>query len=411
MEYGCIGERLVHSFSKEIHSKLFDYEYELLELKPEQLPKFLRSGSFKAINVTIPYKQTVIPYLGVIDPVAQSIGAVNTIVNRNGTLYGYNTDFYGMTALLKRNGIDPYGKKVIIAGGGGTSKTAAAVAAALGARECYRLSRSGEEGCIGYDEAYRLHTDAAIIINTTPCGMFPHRGGTALDISRFPQLCGVADAVYNPLRSALVVAAAEREIPAAGGLYMLVAQAVKAAELFTGTSLPENKTDLVWREIAAEKENAVLIGMPGCGKTTIGKALAERLGKKFIDTDDEITRTAGKAPAQIITEQGEAAFRDIESRVISEVSAVQGAVIATGGGAVLRKENISALRENGKILFLDRPLEQLAVTFDRPLSQNRVLLERRYTERYPLYIASGKRVDCSADAEENTKRAERALKE
>lgn len=411
MEYGCIGERLVHSFSKEIHSKLFDYEYELLELKPEQLPKFLRSGSFKAINVTIPYKQAVIPYLGVIDPVAQSIGAVNTIVNRNGTLYGYNTDFYGMTALLKRNGIDPYGKKVIIAGGGGTSKTAAAVAAALGARECYRLSRSGENGCIGYDEAYRLHTDAGIIINTTPCGMFPHRGGAALDISRFPQLCGVADAVYNPLRSALVVAAAEREIPAAGGLYMLVAQAVKAAELFTGTPLPENKTDLVWREIAAEKENAVLIGMPGCGKTTIGKALAERLGKKFIDTDDEITHTAGKTPAQIITEQGEAAFRDIESRVISEVSAVQGAVIATGGGAVLRKENISALRENGEILFLDRPLEQLAVTFDRPLSQNRELLEKRYAERYPLYIASGKRVDCSADAEENTKRAERALKE
>lgn len=410
MEYGCIGERLGHSFSKEIHARLFDYDYQLLELTPEQLPKFMTERSFKAVNVTIPYKQAVIPYLEYIDPKAREIGAVNTVVNRNGSLYGYNTDFSGLTALLKKSNIAPRGKKVLIAGSGGTSKTAAAVVAALGARECYRLSRSSGEETISYSEAYSAHSDADIIINTTPCGMFPNICGSALDISRFPKLCGVADAVYNPLRSQLVSDALERNIPAAGGLYMLVAQAVAAAELFTGESLPADTADRVWKEIAEEKENIVLIGMPGCGKSTVGKALAGKRGASFIDTDAEITSKTGKTPSELITKLGEEEFRKIESRVICELSAVQGAVIATGGGAVLKKENIFRLKQNGKLIFLDRPLEQLAVTSSRPLSSNTELLKKRYDERYSIFLSAGKRVDASGSVEETVLRTERAAK-
>lgn len=401
MEYGCIGKKLVHSFSKEIHSYLFDYKYELCELDESELPAFFEKREFKAINVTIPYKQAVIPFLDVVDGAAEKIGAVNTVVNRSGKLYGYNTDFFGMTSLLKHNNIELSGKKVLIAGSGGTSKTAQAVATALGAAEIYRLSRSGENGCITYDAAYALHSDAEIIINTTPCGMFPKRGAAAVDISRFEKLCGVADAVYNPLRPALVVSALERGIPAAGGLYMLVAQAVAAAELFTGERLSENTSERVWRDMVGRKENIVLVGMPGCGKSTLGRLLAESCGFDFFDTDDEITKAVGKAPAEIITAQGEESFRNIESEIIAELSARQSAVIATGGGAVLRRENIRALRENGKIIFVDRPIESLAVTDDRPLSSNREKLEKIYDERRPLYLSAGERVICSGTAEQN----------
>ena len=408
MEYGCIGKRLVHSFSKEIHSYLFDYDYELCELSESELPGFFKNRDFRAINVTIPYKQAVIPFLDEIDAAAEKIGAVNTVVNRSGRLYGYNTDFFGLTSLLKHNGIELSGKKVLIAGGGGTSRTAAAVASALGAREIYRLSRSGETDCIAYDEAYRIHSDAGVIINTTPCGMFPNRGSAALDISRFGGLSGVADAVYNPLRSALVVSALERGIPASGGLYMLVAQAVAAAELFTGQTLPEDTCGRVWRKMADKKENVVLVGMPGCGKSTLGKRLADDLGFEFLDTDEEILRDTGKTPAQIISGEGESRFRDAESAVIARLAACQSAVISTGGGAVLREENMRALRENGKIIFVDRPLESLAVTGDRPLSDSREKLGKIYAARRPLYLAAGERAVCEGDLEENLNQIKKA---
>lgn len=388
MEYGCIGEKLTHSFSKIIHSKIADYNYELKEIAKEDLDAFMKKADFKAINVTIPYKQAVIPYLYEISETAKKIGAVNTIVNRGGKLYGYNTDYEGMRALIKRQGADLKKKKVLVLGSGGTSKTAAAVAESLGASEVYRVSRGGNDGAVTYEYALSHHTDAEAIINTTPCGMFPNIGDTAIDISLFPKLKSVTDAVYNPLSSALVTEARENGINAVGGLYMLVAQAVFASEKFTGNSIPQSVTDSVYKDIMLQKKNIVLIGMPGCGKTTIGKSVANETDKNFIDTDDEIIKKAGMSIPEIFEKYGEKKFREIESEVIKEVAALQSSVIATGGGAVLNPLNVSLLKENGIIVFIDRPIEDLVTTDDRPLSSNRELLIKRYKERYGIYKSS-----------------------
>ncbi len=402
MEYGCIGERLTHSFSKEIHAKLFSYQYELCELSPEEVGGFLKRRQFKAINVTIPYKQTVIPYLDEISEIAQKIGAVNTIVNRGGKLFGYNTDFWGMRALAERIGICFDGKKVLVLGSGGTSKTAAAVAKSLGAADTFRVSRTAKDGSITYEQAKKLHTDAEIIINTTPCGMYPHNGGVAIDLDDYPLVQGVLDAVYNPLRPALVLKALEKGIPAEGGLYMLVAQAVFAAELFTDTKIPREKIDSVYDEIYRKKQNLVLIGMPGCGKSTLGTMVANELSLDFIDTDPLIVQKAGKSIPEIFETEGEAAFRKLESEVVREVSCRQGALIATGGGAVLNGENVRALRENGMIVFLDRPLEKLVATADRPLSSDREKLRKRYEERYDIYCAAADiKIDCVDSKQQN----------
>ena len=388
MEYGCIGERLTHSFSKIIHSKIADYNYELKEIEAQDLDSFMKSADYKAINVTIPYKQAVIPYLYEISDTARKIGAVNTIVNKDGKLYGYNTDYEGMRALIKRQGADLSGKKVLVLGSGGTSKTAAAVAESLGASEVLRISRNGNDGAVTYDYALAHHTDAGAIINTTPCGMYPNIGKTAVDISLFPDLESVTDAVYNPLSSALVTKSKEMGINAVGGLYMLVAQAVFASEKFTGSNIPKSVTDSVYKEILLDKKNIVLIGMPGCGKTTIGKAVAKETEKGFIDTDDEIVKKTGMSIPEIFQKYGERKFREIESEVIKEVAALQSSVIATGGGAVLNPENVSLLKENGVIVFIDRPLDDLVTTDDRPLSSSRELLEKRYKERYGIYKSS-----------------------
>ncbi|MEE1238324.1 MAG: shikimate kinase [Acutalibacteraceae bacterium] len=388
MEYGCIGEKLTHSFSKIIHSKIADYNYELKEIEAQDLDGFMKTADFKAINVTIPYKQAVIPYLYEISDTARKIGAVNTVVNRDGKLYGYNTDYEGMRALIKRQGANLSEKKVLVLGSGGTSKTAVAVAESLGAKEVYRVSRSGNDGAVTYDCALENHSDAEAIINTTPCGMYPNIGGTAIDITLFPNLESVTDAVYNPLSSALVTEAKEKGINAVGGLYMLVAQAVFACEKFTGKSIPPSVTDSVYKEILLDKKNIVLTGMPGCGKTTIGKAVAKDTGKVFIDTDDEVVKKAGMSIPEIFQKFGEKKFREIESQVIKEVSAKQSAVIATGGGAVLNPLNVSFLKENGMIVFIDRPIDDLVTTDDRPLSSNRELLEQRYKERYGIYKSS-----------------------
>lgn len=388
MKYGLIAQKLSHSFSKEIHGKLFDYEYQLRELAPEDVDAFMRQREFTAINVTLPYKETVIPYLDEISETARSIGAVNTIVNRGGKLFGDNTDFSGMVALIRYAGIDLKDKKVLVLGSGGTSKTAKAVARHLGCKEVYRVSRSGRDGCITYEDAIAQHSDAQILINTTPCGMYPNIDEAAVQITDYPALEGVVDAVYNPLRSKLVSDALEKGIPAVGGLYMLVAQAVYAAEKFVNQAVPEEKIEEIYRQMMAQKENIVLIGMPGCGKTTVGKALAEALGAEFIDTDEEIVKQEGREIPQIFATEGEKHFRDLETAAIRQVAARQHAVISTGGGAVLRKENVRLLGQNGRIYFIDRPLEDLESTPDRPLSSNRQALEQRFKERYDIYLAS-----------------------
>lgn len=400
MKYGLIGEKLGHSFSKEIHNKLFDYTYELKEIPKENLDLFLKQKDFKAINVTIPYKEKVIPYLYYISDTAREIGAVNTVVNKNGKLYGYNTDFLGLKSLIQKNGIDLKNKKVLILGSGGTSKTAFAVAKSLNAAEIYTVSRTKKDGLITYEEVYSNHTNAQIIINTTPSGMYPNINKSALDISDFNNLCGVVDAVYNPLRSKLVCDALKKGVKAVGGLYMLVSQAAYAAEKFVDTKVDFAKVDSIFEDLYNSKQNIVLIGMPGCGKTTVGKILAEKMNFKFIDTDEEIVKKHG-AISNIFETEGEKIFRDYESQVISECAALQSTVIATGGGAVLRKENIEILKQNGKVYFIDRPLDQICATSDRPLSSNREALEKRFNERYDIYCNScDKQIFSNATAED-----------
>lgn len=387
MKYGLIAERVGHSFSAEIHKQLFGYEYELKAIAKDDLDEFMRSRDFDAINVTIPYKQTVIPYLDYVDQTALDIGAVNTIVNRDGKLCGANTDLPGLCALINREGIDVKDKKVLVLGSGGTSKTALYAAKHLGCCEAYRVSRSSKDGCITYKEAAEYHTDAEIIINTTPAGMFPDIGTSAIDISLFPKLEGVVDAVYNPLRSKLVCDALKKGIKAAGGLYMLVAQAAYAAEMFVGKKVVPHRIDEIYSDLFMSKQNIVFVGMPGSGKSTTATLVAEALGLEYIDTDDEIFKKTGKPAHEIIQESGEKAFRDIESEVVKEVSALQGKVIATGGGAILRQENVDLLRENGRIYFLDRHIDEIHTSSDRPLSSNRDDLEKRFNERYSIYLS------------------------
>ena len=402
MEYGCIGEKLGHSFSKIIHNKLTDYDYELKEIAKANLKKFMTQKDFKAINVTIPYKEDVIPFLDEIDKTAKVIGAVNTVVNKNGKLYGYNTDFSGLNALISKNNIEIKNKKVLILGSGGTSKTANAVANYLGAKEVYRVSRNGGQGLITYKEAYQNHSDTEIIINTTPCGMYPKIGVSAVEIEKFPKLEAVVDAVYNPLSSALVVDAKDKGIKAVGGLYMLVAQAVFAAELFLDVKFDIREIDRIFREIEAEKQNIVLIGMPGCGKTTVGKELAKAINKEFIDTDEEIVKREGISIPEIFKALGEAGFRKIESEIIKDVAARQGLVIATGGGAVLKEENTKLLKGNGIVFFLDRDLSAIATPSARPLSSNREDLKKRYNERYPIYCKSADfKISCNNEVSDN----------
>ncbi|MBQ8605383.1 MAG: AAA family ATPase [Clostridia bacterium] len=402
MQYGCIGRKLGHSFSKIIHNKLEDYDYQLTELEPQALDEFMKERDFKAINVTIPYKQDVISYLDYTDSIAKSIGAVNTIVNVDGKLYGYNTDFSGMRALIDRLGIEVRGKKVAILGSGGTSKTAYAVADSMGAREIYRVSRSGRDGGITYGELYEKHSDTDVIINTTPCGMYPEIYGAAVDIDRLEKLSGVVDAVYNPLRTQLVSRALEKGIAAGGGLYMLVAQAVFAAEHFTGKKYERAQIDRIFAELYAQKENIVLVGMAGCGKSTLGRELAKRLGRELIDSDDEIVKREGAIPA-IFERVGEKGFRKIESEVIREISAKSGIIIATGGGAVLDMDNVRALKMNGRTVFLDRAVEDIPATPDRPLSCDRERLTALYEKRLPIYESvADVRIKVSNDIQKNT---------
>ena len=415
MQYGCIGERLGHSFSKEIHAALADYSYELCEMPRDALAEFFSKKDFLGINVTIPYKEAVMAFLDEIDESAKSIGAVNTIVNRGGRLCGYNTDFYGMSVLIDRVGVSLEGKKVAVLGSGGTSRTACAVASSLGADTVLRVGRTEREGTVSYERLLAQHRDLQYIINTTPCGMFPYPEGregmraAAVDVADFPLLEGVADAVYNPLRSQLVLDAQKRGVLALGGLSMLVAQAVRAAELFLGRAFPKDTVDRVLRDVTVEKENIVLIGMPACGKSSVGAALSRRLGREFVDLDRLIEQETQKSIPEIFSSVGEAGFREIEARIIAErVTGRNRLIVATGGGAILRDRNVDNLRRDGRLYFLDRPLKDLVPTDDRPLSSTKEALEMRYRERYPRYTSVADRrifvtgsIDDAADAVAN----------
>ncbi len=403
MEYGLIGEKLGHSFSKEIHTQYFGLDYSLKELALNEVGDFLKKADFKAINVTIPYKNTVIPYLDEISEIAKKIGAVNTIVNENGKLKGYNTDYLGLKLLIEDSGVGIRGKNVLILGDGATSKTALAVAEDLKCKSVKRVSRKGTKDTVSYTDAEQIK-ETQIIINTTPVGMFPNNDNIPINIDAFPDLEGVFDAVYNPLRTRLVAAALNKGITARSGLYMLVAQAVFAAEFFTGTNIPTEKIKSIYNSILKQKENIVLIGMPGSGKTTIGNALAKETGLEFIDTDQKIVEKYGEI-TDIFEACSESGFRQIESEIIKEISCLQGKIIATGGGAILKAENIKALKQNGKLYFLDRPLEALIGTPDRPLSQNKDMLKQRYNERYNLYCEyADKRIISNSTPDDTVRR-------
>ena len=399
MEYGLIGEHLPHSFSPDIHKRIGDYKYEIKELKPSKVGEFLIKRDFKGINVTIPYKQTVIPYLDEIDDAAKAIGAVNTIVNRGGKLFGYNTDFGGLSALIEKIGIDVFGKKAIILGNGGTSHTAEAVLKHLGAQTVLKTDIIPGDGIITNEEAVLKHRDADILINTTPCGMYPKLSGMAVDPADFPNLSGAVDVVYNPLKTDFVQKAKSLGIPAEGGLYMLVMQAILAAEHFLGEKIPKEKADSIYLEILRMKKNIVLIGMPACGKTTVGNLLSEELGMELFDSDKLISEKTGRDISDIFEKDGEPAFRKMESEAIAELSGKTGIIIATGGGAILNPENIRNLSKNGKIYFIDRPLEKLVPTSDSPTASTFEAIKKRYEERYPLYKKYADKIigaDCEA---------------
>ena len=400
MKYGLIGERLGHSFSKIIHGRLADYEYELCEIAPCDLDEFMRKRDFLGINVTIPYKSAVIPYLDEIDPAALKIGAVNTVVNSDGRLIGYNTDFYGMKKLISHAGVDVCGKKVAILGSGATSKTAQAVLDSLGAGEIIRVSRRISKGVIDYDTLINKHSDIDVIVNTTPVGMYPEIDGCPVNLNCFKQLIGVIDAVYNPICTELILDAKAREIAAEGGLYMLVGQAVRACEIFLGEELPEETLNRIYTEILSEKQSIVLIGMPGSGKSTVGEILAKRLNRRLVDTDDLIVDRIGMSIKDFFVLHGETEFRRIEREVIRSIAGEGSLVISTGGGAVLFDENIKNLRRNGCIFFIDRSTKDIMPTESRPLSSDRNALEKRFLERYPIYCSvCDTKIDASCDAE------------
>ena len=409
MKYGLIGEKLGHSFSKPLHEQLAGYTYEITEIAREDIDKFFTKADFEAINVTIPYKEIALSHMDEAEPLAKEVGAVNTVVNRGGKLYGYNTDVYGMTELFRHAAIDPEGKKVAILGTGGTSKTARVCLQHMGAGEVIRVSRTAKADAVTYEELYEKHGDVDIIVNTTPVGTYPNVNNSPIDISRFSKLSGVIDAVYNPLRTELVSEALSMGIRAEGGLYMLAAQAVRASEIFIDTKYPNGTVDEIYRKLLGQKENIVLVGMPSSGKSTVGKYIAQRLGRELVDTDGIITENEGTDIPTIFRERGEREFRDIEAVAVSAAAKETSRIIATGGGAILRPENVRALKRCGRIYFIDRPLDQLIPTSSRPLASDRAALEQRYRERYPVYTSvCDVRIDGSGSIEDV---AERIIKE
>ena len=376
---GLLGRKLGHSYSPQIHRELSCYEYKLYEKEPEELEAFLKSGTFDGLNVTIPYKKTVMAYLDEISPEAAAIGSVNTIVNRGGKLTGYNTDAFGFSWLLQKSGVEAADKKALVFGSGGASVTVCHVLKSLGADPVVVISRTGENNYENLDR----HLDAKLLINATPLGMYPNNGESPVDLTRFSALDGVLDVVYNPARTALMLQAEQLGIPHASGLSMLVAQAKKACEYFTGNPVPDAEIDRIERLLSRQMENIILIGMPGCGKSSVGKARAAALNRTFLDADEEIVRRAGCSIPEIFAAQAEAGFRRLESAVLADLGKQSGIVLATGGGCVTRPENYPSLHQNGCIVWLTRDLSLLP-TDGRPVSQANPL-EALWETRKALY--------------------------
>ena len=377
MNCGLLGRKLGHSYSPAIHGLLADYQYKLYEKEPEELEGFLKHGDWVGLNVTIPYKKDVIPYCDELSPLARELGSVNTLLRRDGWIYGANTDAWGFEAMAKRLGVDYAGKKALVLGSGGASVTVQAVLKRLGCAVVV-VSRSGADNY----ENIENHDDAAVLVNTTPVGMYPHNGQAAVDIGRLPHLEAVLDVVYNPARTRLILDAEARGIPCESGLYMLVGQAARACELWSGREISTEKLEAVWRQIGDGMKNLILIGMPGCGKSTVGKALAQRENRRFVDADEEIIKKIGDIP-QFFAQFGEEAFRKVETEVLADLGKESGLVIATGGGCVTRQENYDLLHQNGTILWIKRDLEKLPIS-GRPVSQ-RDGVEAIYAKRKPLY--------------------------
>ena len=381
MRAGLLGRKLGHSFSPRIHSFFGAYSYDLFEVEPEQLDAFMLGDAFDALNVTIPYKKAVIPYCAELSPAAKAIGSVNTIVRRaDGTLFGDNTDAAGFRSMLERLRVNCAEKKALVLGSGGASLTVQHVLRETGAQVIV-ISRSGEDNYENLDR----HADAAVLVNTTPVGMYPHCGESAVDLNRLPNLEAVLDVIYNPARTKLLLDAQERNIPCLGGLTMLVEQARAASERFIGSIIPMEKSDEVLSVLQAETQNIILIGMPGCGKSSIGRILAKKTGRKLADADAAIIEKIGMSIPEYFASHSESEFRTVETEVLSELGKQSGLIIATGGGCVTQARNLRLLRQNGKLFFLKRDLNRLPKA-GRPLSQANSL-ERMYEVRLPLYRA------------------------
>ena len=378
MKFGLLGRKLGHSYSPMIFDLMGGYRYDLFEREPEGIENLLKNGDFDGINVTIPYKKEVLPYLDEVDPLALRLGAVNTIVKKGGKLFGYNSDYYGFLSLVQRTRIEPPNKKVLVLGSGGASVTVRAVLEDLGA-QVVLISRSGENNYTNLDR----HRDAALIVNTTPVGMYPHNGSAPLSLEGFTALEGVLDLIYNPARTQLLMECEKYGIPGFNGLWMLVAQAKKSAEWFMDRQLPDSLLSDIHEKLRDRMENIVLVGMAGCGKSTVGRNLARETGKKFVDSDAEIEALAGKSIPEIFAQEGEAEFRRLETQVLAELGKRSGLVIATGGGCMTREENFPLLHQNGRILWLKRCPARLP-TEGRPLSQ-KTTPAKLYEERKPMY--------------------------
>lgn len=405
MNCGLLGRKLGHSYSPQIHAMLGNYSYSLFEKEPEDIEAFLKHGDFTGINVTVPYKKTVLPHLDELTPMAEKIGAVNTIVRRNGKLIGHNTDYFGFDTMVRTSGLDVAGKKAVVLGSGGASATAVAVLKDRGARVIV-VSRSGENN---YDNM-NLHADAALVVNTTPLGMYPNVGISPVDLSLFPKLEGVLDVVYNPARTQLLQDAQQRNIPCMNGLLMLVAQAKEASEWFTGSIIDDGVLAPILKKLELQMQNIVLIGMPGCGKSTIGKSLAERTCHGFVDADEKIVELAGKSIPEIFAQDGEEIFRNWETEALAELGKQSGLLIATGGGCVTKERNYPLLHQNGTIVWLKRDIAVLP-TEGRPLSQAGHL-EQMYLRRRPLYEAFADiAVDNNGTPEETLRQIIGALEE
>ena len=406
MQCGLLGRKLGHSYSPQIHNLLGDYSYVLFEKEPEELKNFLKNGDFSGLNVTIPYKKEVIPYLSELSPTAQKMGCVNTVLRRSdGTLYGHNTDYFGFTSLVRHAGLSVAGKKVLVLGSGGASNTAVAALKDLGASPVV-ISRSGENN---YQNLHR-HTDAAAIVNTTPVGMYPNTGVSPIDLGLFPHLEGVLDVIYNPARTQLLLDAEKLGIPRENGLWMLVAQAKEAAEVFTGGKISDEVIEKIYRRLSHQMKNIVLIGMPGCGKSTIGTLLAEKMGRTLADADEKIISLAGKSIPDIFAQDGEPTFRDWETKALTELGKQSGLVIATGGGCVTQKRNYPLLHQNGYLVWLERDCSVLP-TDGRPLSQANDL-GKMYAVRKPLYeVFADIRVENAGTPEETVRKVLDALEE